>query len=553
MPRHGRPSDWLGAIEDKSFLDASALPRHSRVVKFAAIKTAADAREYARRLFAGTVNAAKGKTGAALDRWALAAKQYVLAHDLAGQGGSLVDVKAGLHAANLNTDAAVKTPPGPRVPWTPPSQDAPPEAPSAPTTPPSSAPPSAPAPVPEAPGAAPSVTVPQTVPAEWLDASLMPEHSRVVKFSAIKNLADVVQYALRFFAGNVEHGNRKSATPAIRQRFAEAARIYVYTRRLAKMPGFPATQAGIDSLKHDLAAADILTAQALAAERGTPMPALEIQWATTPALAEQGIATFKILGDLSAPSAEATPPPATPPPATPGAESASLPAPIAKGLPQTFDADINRFRGQVPIAFVRALIQAESGFDPRNENPTSKARGLLQITPIVDEDWNKAHPAELVTRDDLFDPATNLKLGLDLLGRIVAKYAKQHTRTMTPNFASPRYVEVLAEAWNVGHGVIGGIIGMLEAAGVDVTVENIVKRGPTLPGVSPKLAARIEKRGTKFPVRVRKLYFAELEASPETPTRPTVASSRVGDGIALALVAGLLLFGDELLDDKRRR
>jgi len=574
MARHGRTSDWLGAVEDETFLDDKAIPRHSRVVKFAAIKTAADAREYARRLFHGAVAAAKGKTGDALDRWALAAKQYVLAHDLAGQGGSLADVLAGLHAANLNTDAAVKKPPGPRVLWTPPAHDAP-EGPAAPPAAPSSSPPSAPAPPAPEPasgavaidtGAGATEPAPATVASEWLQPGLLPGFARKVAFKAIRTLDDVKNYAARFFAGNVDHGNRAGLGPAVRQRFAEAARIYVYAHRLAKLPpsltgGVDlAEPAGIDALTHDLAAADIMTAQALAAEKGAALPSLAINWFTTPTLAPKGIATFKITGDLTAPSSATPigPVASTPTPSPVGAEPASstTPAPSGKQLPRTFDAIINRFRGVVPIEYVRALIMAESGYNPHDENATSTARGLLQITPVVLEDWNKAHPTQTATADDLFDPTVNLRMGLDLLGRIVTKFATAHPATMAPAFSIPRYIEVLSEAWNIGANGIAFIVGKLEAAGLDVTLTNVVNKGPTFPGVAESVGKRITARGTKFPIRVRKLYFDELEAAaPAAPGAELVASSggvTMGEGLALALVGGLLLFGDQL-DGKRGR
>ena len=74
-----------------------------------------------------------------------------------------------------------------------------------------------------------------------------------------------------------------------------------------------------------------------------------------------------------------------------------------------WDPVIERFAGNVPVAFIRALVHGESGGDSQKENRVSHAAGLLQITEIVRKDWNAAHPDAQVNRSDLFDPEINVR------------------------------------------------------------------------------------------------------------------------------------------------
>jgi soluble lytic murein transglycosylase-like protein len=142
-----------------------------------------------------------------------------------------------------------------------------------------------------------------------------------------------------------------------------------------------------------------------------------------------------------------------------------------------WDPIIERYAGDVPIAFIRALVHGESGGDSQKENPASHAAGLLQITEIVRQDWNAAHPSAPVSRAALFDPEINLRIGAALLNRIVDVYARH--RTMQPDWGSRRFAELVVLGWNAGYSDRGGVglaVSELEAAGAkpaDVTVDSV--------------------------------------------------------------------------------
>ena len=153
-----------------------------------------------------------------------------------------------------------------------------------------------------------------------------------------------------------------------------------------------------------------------------------------------------------------------------------------------WDPVIQRFAGNVPVAFIRALVHGESGGDSQKENRVSHAAGLLQITEIVRKDWNASHPDAPVSRSALIDPEINVRIGAALLNRIVQTYRRHPT--LKADWSSRRYPELVALGWNAGYSDRGGV-GLaateLEAAGArpdDVTVDSVARVAGGLPQAS---------------------------------------------------------------------
>lgn len=67
-------------------------------------------------------------------------------------------------------------------------------------------------------------------------------------------------------------------------------------------------------------------------------------------------------------------------------------------------------------AIVQAVMEIESNYDPNAENP-SGAIGLMQIIPK----WHQ-HRAEKYDLHDLWDPYTNILVGMDLINESYQKY-----------------------------------------------------------------------------------------------------------------------------------
>jgi soluble lytic murein transglycosylase-like protein len=205
-----------------------------------------------------------------------------------------------------------------------------------------------------------------------------------------------------------------------------------------------------------------------------------------------------------------------------------------------WDPLIEKYAGRVPVAFIRALIHGESGGNSQLENPTSHAAGLLQITEIVRRDWNGAHPDAPVSREQLFDPELNVRIGAALLNRIVQVYA--HHPTLQPAWSSRRYAELVALGWNAGYSGRGGVglaVSHLEAAGAepaDVTVDSVARVAVGIPQAS-RFVSRPDR--IAYARAIADLYLGSRNA-------PVVASrGGVGGPIVVAALGalGLAHFG----------
>lgn len=144
--------------------------------------------------------------------------------------------------------------------------------------------------------------------------------------------------------------------------------------------------------------------------------------------------------------------------------------------PSTYDAAIDRRRGPIPRAWVKALMRGESNFDPAATDPRSSARGLLGVVRAVLKHYNETH-ARGFTAADLFKPDVNIAVALWLLRRIVQGWGKQHPATLAPDWrATSDYPAILVHGYNAGYserGGVGLVASYLERHGLPVTLANI--------------------------------------------------------------------------------
>jgi len=87
--------------------------------------------------------------------------------------------------------------------------------------------------------------------------------------------------------------------------------------------------------------------------------------------------------------------------------------------------NLKAWKWGVETALVYAVIETESNFDPRAKNPADPSYGLMQITPMLAQDygyvkdWRNTTSLEI---ERLYDPPVNLDIGCQFLGGLLHEY-----------------------------------------------------------------------------------------------------------------------------------
>lgn len=178
--------------------------------------------------------------------------------------------------------------------------------------------------------------------------------------------------------------------------------------------------------------------------------------------------------------------------------------PKGKPLPRAFDRFFDRWRDAVPVEFMRALARWESAFNPNDTR--GPAWGLMQVVEVVRRAWNEEQ-GESVTRQQLLDPDTNVRIASDLLNRIADAYDRNYgdrVPNMREDWSNPRFVELVVAGWNAGWSRRGG---------VQRVVEFLISRGQTDITVDDVFRWAEKAGAIRFLSMPQRLRFAKLVAS----------------------------------------
>lgn len=206
-------------------------------------------------------------------------------------------------------------------------------------------------------------------------------------------------------------------------------------------------------------------------------------------------------------------------------------------ISHAFDPIFEKYKGNIPVAYLRTLGYFESRLNPKGTTPRSSARGLMQVVSMVRKDYNERHGTNY-TPDDLFNPDINVKIAADLLNRIVTAYANYLPDTLSPDWTSPRYVTLVTLGWNAGYSRAAGvqfIAKKLREEGVppgEITAQRVIAASKRV-GANNKWSKYDMAAKLAWAKRITNTY---LRLQPEGPR---IAKAKSSGGMVLAGVAFL--------------
>jgi soluble lytic murein transglycosylase-like protein len=197
-------------------------------------------------------------------------------------------------------------------------------------------------------------------------------------------------------------------------------------------------------------------------------------------------------------------------------------------LSTQFDPLFRKYGGPIPVAFLRALAQRESGMNPNANAGKAAAQGLLQIVSVARDSFNQRYGTSY-TRDDTLNPEVNVRIATDLLKRIIAAYEKHPSSNLKADWSNPAFVQLVTAGWNAGYsegGGVGKVASYLEQRRIPVTPASVYANAAAAGAVSTLSdAAR-----AKWHKSVVDLYFAQPDRA-------------IGRPLAGLVVAGLVAWG----------
>lgn len=146
------------------------------------------------------------------------------------------------------------------------------------------------------------------------------------------------------------------------------------------------------------------------------------------------------------------------------------------------------FKGLVmPVSYMRALAQAESSMNPREE--TGSKRGLFSIGRPVVDDVNKKTGASF-SMEEMFDPVDASFVFTAYWQHIIAPVLARHAdtrfgRNLQVDWNNPEYALLVTASWNSGVGVVEDMVKKILKRGELVTHNALAAQRDREPLLAP--------------------------------------------------------------------
>ncbi len=216
-------------------------------------------------------------------------------------------------------------------------------------------------------------------------------------------------------------------------------------------------------------------------------------------------------------------------------------------IPTKFDTIFNKFRGKIPISFLRSLSYLKSSMNTNRSIQNSA--GLFMISLPVLKAYDKAFPNQSPEgghkATDLSDPILNTKIALWIINRIVKYYAKNYPKTLSENWNDATYISLIVHGFNTGYTEpkgIGAAIKKIEnEAPKKMTIDNVATISKAL-GLNK---SKYDERKINFAKNVANVYFidsgkptSKIVMTKEAGTGPIIMMGAAIAGLVVALVKG---------------
>ena len=227
------------------------------------------------------------------------------------------------------------------------------------------------------------------------------------------------------------------------------------------------------------------------------------------------------------------------------------------GISNQFDSIFEKFRGSIPLSFLRSLAFSQSGLNP-NKSIKGSA-GLFMISEPALKAYDKKYPSSVSQYSnarkltDLADPILNTQIAIWILSSIIKYFSNHYPKTMSENWNDPTYVAVVTHGFSVGYTEpqgIGAAIKVLENKPGKFSIDSLAQVAKEIK-LEPQ---KYNEKAINYAKTVANLYVADLSgkapvSSPGTST--DIPKSKHGLG-TLMLLPVIGLFGLLFIRGKRK-
>jgi hypothetical protein len=124
--------------------------------------------------------------------------------------------------------------------------------------------------------------------------------------------------------------------------------------------------------------------------------------------------------------------------------------------PRNFDSTFEKYRGSIPLEYLRALAIVSGGGEFKPNNSSSDAAGLFMISPGALAAYGTS-VGRTYRPTDLADIQLSTQVVVWLINNVKNYFSLNYPKSLGENWEKPNYVAVVTLGFKVGHSENGGV------------------------------------------------------------------------------------------------